>query len=379
MSTDLEREVEELALIDHHVHGPLAGQTDDATFQNLLTESDRPLAHGTSVFHSHLGMAIINECPEVLGLDGVRTPADYLRARRDLPVAELTRTLLDASGVDEWLVDTGLGESLLMDLPTMSTVTRGSVREIARLETIAEKLVTTTTATGLHDAVIGHLDDLAPMVAGWKSVIAYRHGFDFDPTRPSRSDVITAAGRWMRAIESGASPRVSDPVLLRMLLFAACDTGLPVQLHAGYGDPDLDLHRSNPALLVDWLREVESSGSDIMLLHCYPYHREAGYLAHVFPHVYFDVGLAINYTGAASTRVIAESMELAPFTKVLYSSDAYGPPELHYLGAQLWRRGTARTLQSWIDDGGWSENDALRVARLIGRENARRVYGEAHE
>ena len=71
----------------------------------------------------------------------------------------------------------------------------------------------------------------------------------------------------------------------------------------------------------------------MLLLHCYPYHRQAGYLAQVFPHVYFDVGLAVNHTGLSSPAVVAESLELAPFAKILFSSDAYGPAELHYLGA----------------------------------------------
>ena len=379
MSTDLESAVSELELIDHHVHAPLARAVDDATLQRLLTEADDLPAPGTSVFDSHLGVAIVRRCPAALGLAQVTGPDDYLAARRELPVDELTRRLLDASGVDEWLVDTGMGADLLMTPSAMESSTTGTVREIARLETIAEQVAGSATAAGFISAFTDELSRLAPTVAGWKSVIAYRHGFGFRPERPSRSEVIVAAGRWMAAVEAGASPRLTDPVLLRMVLYAACDTGLPLQLHAGYGDRDLDLHRCNPALLSDWLRDVEPTGTDIMLLHCYPYHREAGYLAHVFPHVYLDVGLAINYTGAASHRVIAESMELAPFTKVLYSSDAYGPPELHYLGAMLWRSGTTRVLQSWIDHGGWTLDDALRTARLIGRDNARRVYGGIDE
>jgi predicted TIM-barrel fold metal-dependent hydrolase len=123
-----------------------------------------------------------------------------------------------------------------------------------------------------------------------------------------------------------------------------------------------------------WLRLIENTGVDILLLHCYPYHRQAGYLAQVFGHVYFDVGLAINYTGARSQAVIAESLELAPFGKILFSSDAWGPAELHYLGAELWRKGTANLLARWVDDGEWSLEDAIRVARMIGRDNAIRVY-----
>ncbi|MBM9463379.1 amidohydrolase family protein [Aeromicrobium sp. YIM 150415] len=379
MSTDLESALRELELVDHHAHAPLAHAVDDATLQSLITESDHSPAAGTSVFDSHLGVAILRRCPTVLGLDAVAGPDAYLAARRELSVPELTRRLLDASGVGEWLVDTGMGGDLLMSTRTMESVTTGRVREIARLETIAENLVTSTTAAGFMAAFADELSRLSPAVAGWKSVVAYRHGFDFAPTRPSQSEVIVAAGRWMAAVEAGAPARLTDPVLLRMALYAACDTGLPLQLHAGYGDRDLDLHRCNPALLTDWLRQVEPTGTDIMLLHCYPYHREAGYLAQVFPHVYLDVGLAINYTGAASHRIIAESMELAPFTKVLYSSDAYGPPELHYLGALLWRAGTSRVLQSWVDHGGWTLDDALNTARLIGRDNARRVYGGSNE
>ncbi|WP_237767483.1 hypothetical protein [Serinicoccus sp. CUA-874] len=79
------------------------------------------------------------------------------------------------------------------------------------------------------------------------------------------------------------------------------------------------------------MRLARGSGARFMLLHCYPYHREAGYLAHVFEHVYCDVGLAVTYTGAQSAQVIAESLELTPFAKALFSSDAFGAAELFHL------------------------------------------------
>ncbi len=171
-----------------------------------------------------------------------------------------------------------------------------------------------------------------------------------------------------------AGPRVADPTLLRFLLWRGIERGLPLQLHCGYGDPDLDLHRCDPLLLTRFLRLVEPHGVAMLLLHCYPYHRQAGYLAQVFPHVYFDVGLAMNHTGVQSRQVVAESLELAPFPKILFSSDAYGPAELHHLGAHLWRRGTASVLGAWVESGDWTQADAERVATLIGRANAIRVY-----
>ena len=64
-----------------------------------------------------------------------------------------------------------------------------------------------------------------------------------------------------------------------------------------------------------------------MLLHCYPYEREAGYLAQAFNNVYLDGGLSINHLGARSPAFIARLLELAPFRKIVYSSDGFGPAE----------------------------------------------------
>jgi predicted TIM-barrel fold metal-dependent hydrolase len=112
-----------------------------------------------------------------------------------------------------------------------------------------------------------------------------------------------------------------------------------------------------------------------MLLHCYPYEREAGYLAQAFNNVYLDGGLSINYLGARSASFIGRLLELAPFRKILYSSDGFGPAELHYLGARLWRTGIRDALHGFVDAREWSEADAIRVVNLIAHGNAHRVYG----
>ena len=40
----------------------------------------------------------------------------------------------------------------------------------------------------------------------------------------------------------------------------------------------------------------------------------------------------MHNTGALSDAVVRESLELVPFGKMLYSSDAFGLAELYYLG-----------------------------------------------
>lgn len=365
---------QDVRLVDHHVHGPLSGDVTRTELEMLLTESDRPIPAGTTVFDSQVGFALRQHCAPLLGLEPGASPEAYLERRREHSAHQLAQLFLEGAGVSDWVVDTGFGTDVIWTREQMQERLSGRTHEIVRLEPLLEQVAADCSPEQLQERFEAAVAAAAPRAAGWKSIIAYRFGFDIEPRRPDPDEIRAAAQRWLAQEPGPEGLRVTDPVLLRWLLYAACDTGLPLQLHCGYGDPDLDLHRCDPLLLTSWLRDVESSGSRIMLLHCYPFHRHAGYLAQVFPHVYCDVGLSINYTGAASRQIVAESMELTPFSKLLYSSDAWGPPELHYLGALLWRRATAAVMAQWVDQGDWPAHEAERVLRMIGRDNALRAY-----
>ena len=167
-------------------------------------------------------------------------------------------------------------------------------------------------------------------------------------------------------------------MLHRFFVWCGADLGLPVQFHVGYGDRDLDLHRCNPLLLTGLLRALEPTGVPVMLLHNYPYHREAGYLAQVFPNVYADLGLATHNVGSRAPDVLAEALELVPLRKFLFSTDAYGLPELYYLGTLLFRVGLSRFLRARVDDDDISYDDAERITALIGTQNADRAYRLPH-
>ena len=368
--------VADLALVDHHAHPALGTDLSRAEFEDLITESDRSAPAGTTQFDSQLGVAVRRWCAPVLGLPASASAEDYLARRTELGPAEATQLLLRASGIACFLVDTGYLLDGMLGLQPMAEAAAAGVAEIIRLERVAEQAIVAgkATADGFAGRFRAVLWDRAADAAGVKSIIGYRFGLDFDPDPPTAAEVTAAAGRWLAEIERGANIRITDPVLLRHVLWAGVERGLPVQIHTGFGDPDADLRRCNPLLLRAFLERSEPSAVPIMLLHCYPYHREAGALAQAYPHVYLDVGLALNHVGARASAVVAESMELAPFGKVLFSSDAFGPAELHYLGALQWRRATAATLGAWVSAGDWSAADAVRVAEMIGTGNARRVY-----
>jgi predicted TIM-barrel fold metal-dependent hydrolase len=320
----------------------------------------------------------------VLDLEPHADADAYLERRAELGHAEVTGRFLRAAGLSALCVDTGFEPEPLLSPRQLGEAAGASSYEIVRLEQAAEQAALTTTAAGFADAVRESLSQRARSAVGFKSIAAYRHGLALAGQRPSDAEVRIATGRWLsREEEAGKasqngdarSPlRLDDETLHRFLIWCAVDLGLPIQFHVGYGDADVNLERCDPLLLTDLLRAIEPTGVPVLLLHNYPFHRQAGYLAQVFANVFLDVGLATHNLGRASRTLIAEALELAPFGKFLYSSDAFGLPELYHLGALLFRRGLAAFLDSGIEEDAWTAADAARVARLIGSQNARRVY-----
>jgi uncharacterized protein len=375
VSTDAVRAaVETLRLVDHHVHGTMTSDVDSAGFEAGFSESPWPPPAGTTHLDSQVGFAVRRWCAPVLDLPPHADAEAYLARRRELGAQEASRRLLAASGVGWFLVETGYQAEHTLRPAEMAAASGAIASEIVRLESVAEQVAASDViAADFADRFASALDERARHAVGLKSIIAYRYGLDFDPEAPDIAEVRRAAGQWLRRRDAGQL-RLTNPVLLRHLLWVGVERHLPLQFHVGYGDPDLTLHRCNPSLMTDFLRRVQDRQVPVMLLHCYPYHRTASYLAHVFPHVYLDVGLAVNYTGARCRAVVAESLEVAPFGKVLFSSDAWGPAELHHLGAVLWRRAMISILGEWVQAGEWSSTDAIRVAHLVGTDNAKRVY-----
>jgi predicted TIM-barrel fold metal-dependent hydrolase len=353
-------------LIDQHMHGCWLAAGDRQRFENGLNEANtEPLADFDSGFDTQLGFAVRAHCAPLLGLPKHADPQKYWQRRSRLTETELARIFLRAAGVSDWLVDTGYAEGVA-GVAQVAELSANRAHEVVRLEQVAEQAAH---AAGDYASAFDEiLHRRAATAVGTKSILAYRGGFDGDLTEPSAAEVATAAARW----RDNGGTRLADRVLLRFGLHQALRVGKPLQIHVGFGDRDCDLHKANPLHLLDFLRR--SGDTPVVLLHCYPYEREAGYLAQAFNNVYLDGGLSVNHLGARAPAFIARLLELAPFRKIVYSSDGFGPAELHYLGTTLWRNGIYRVLSGFVDDGDWSAADAMRVVDLIARDNAARVY-----
>ena len=212
-----------------------------------------------------------------------------------------------------------------------------SSKPIMRIERVVEELG--------QEAVAGEVGSARERgFAGLKTIVAYRGGLDLDVLSPGGRAVL------IEALE--ANEATGDP--------------LPVQVHCGFGDSDLHLPRADPGWLKPLFEQFEAT--PFVLLHCYPFVREAGWLTHVYGNVWFDLSLTIPHVSRPA-EAVREALELAPVSKLLYASDAARTPELYLLAAAWWRKALAEVLSEALQPP-----QAVEAARLILRQNAFALY-----
>ena len=310
----------EVALVDHHAHGILRAppRTLDE-FRGLFSESDDPRQwpHVATAVTYRRAIAIL---AEHFGVEPREQAVFEYRLRTD-PL-EYAASLLRATGTETLLIDDGFPPpELSVNWRELDEVAGCAARPVLRLETSAPGAVATARAGGF---------------VALKTIAAYRGGLE----------------------------RLSDAVIAALEANAATGEPLPVQVHTGFGDADLSLPLSRPGLLKPLIERFDDT--PFVLLHCYPFVREAGWLARVYANVWFDLSLTIPHVARPVTALL-EALELAPLSKLLYASDAARTPELYLLGATWWRDALATALPEL------GEGEA--AARMILRENARSLYG----
>ena len=316
-----------IPLVDHHAHGILrAPPLTLDEFRGLFSESPDPrqwphVAHGVTYRRAVRALAA------ELGCEPHEQAVHELRLASD--PAGYAASLLTATNTELFLVDDGYppADAGGTSWDELGELAGRRALPVLRLET-----------RGDHAA-----DEVATArergFAGLKTIAAYRGGLD----------------------------RVSEHVVAALEANEATGEPLPVQVHCGFGDSDLHLWRADPGYLKPLIERFRET--PFVLLHCYPFVREAGWLAHVYGNVFFDLSLTIPHVSRPATA-LAEALELAPLSKLLYASDAARTPELYFLAATWWRDALAAVLPELLPAG-----ECGPAARMILRENALALYG----
>lgn len=337
-----------LPLLDSHCH-PI-WREDPPDLSSAFSEAHDSGGHAR---HGLFYRRSLKDLADLLGCG----PEEVLGRRASMSREELFA--LCVRDIEELWLDGGLTPDRCHPLDWHARHVK--VRRLLRLEQVAETLYRGDSFASFQDRFVAELE--AADCVGFKSVVAYRTGLDVDPF----ADGATAYAGWR-------GERLARKPLNDHLVRLALERGKAVQFHTGFGDPDLDLRTSNPLCLRPLIERFP--GTRFVLLHAgWPYCREAGFLASVYPNVYLDFGLAVPFLSVAGMRrAVSELLELGPLSKLTWSTDASRIPDLYHLGALWGRRILGDVLDECVHNGDLSADEALDAARGILADNARQLY-----
>ena len=139
-------------------------------------------------------------------------------------------------------------------------------------------------------------------------------------------------------------------------------------------------HRSlarQPAAPARRARAANYRGMPVMLLlECYPYTRQGGYLPTIYENVYLDLSYGIPPLGYSGMLFFThEALGVAPISKLLYRTNGIGVPELHWMSAIDGRHVLGHALEERVAPGELSISEAEIIGEDVLRGNAVRRYG----
>ena len=367
-------------VVDNHCHGVTTDQVfgDVEAWRQAFTESTDPGMPREHVATTAFYRRLIRTLAPFLGCEATEEAVFAARIARE--GKGLTAELLRAANIETLLLDTGFPPpEEVFPVPELGELGGCRTKPMLRLEVLMEGLLTEhDTLEETEQALAAALDDLRDRgYVALKSIAAYRTGLDIREW--PREEAERSYREYKKAAEAGSARLVHKPLLDTLLHAAfarAARQEVPVQFHVGYGDADTDLLLGNPLHLRRVLQRPDYSGMPIVLLHeCYPYTRQGGYLAAVYENVYLDLSYGIPLLGYGEMLSFTrQALGVAPSSKLVYSSDGIGVPELHWISAIDGRRAIGQALGEMVHHEETGLTEAEAAGESILRGNAIRLY-----
>jgi len=210
---------------------------------------------------------------------------------------------------------------------------------------------------------------------------AYLRSLAFDPVERATADRIYAqfAGK---SAPSETDYKPLEDFLFRYIAAECGRLGMAVHLHttAGAGGY-FDVTGTNPLLLESVLNDPRLRKTKFVMLHGgWPYIREIASLL-TKPNAWLDFSQqSLELTPPTLAKSLREWLEFVP-EKVMFATDAYpysnemGWEESGWVAARAGRQALAIALTGMMRDGEISRARASELARMVLRENAKRLYG----
>ncbi|KAH8671467.1 glutamine synthetase [Xylariales sp. PMI_506] len=394
----LEFAIDNTPIIDNHCHPLLKAEyTSKHALAHICTE-----AHGEAMKDSWSSLAHIratNQLSRVLGCAATWETVESSAAKRraDAPDDWVSKCL---NGIETLLVDDGLDDSgQVHEYSWHDNFVKSKCKRIVRIEAVAYSIYRGLLAAAGPGAATADLFDKLvkdftaeierslsdPEVAGFKSVICYRGGLDI-PLREDTSyseckaafkTITEACGKDENPFRRPGQLPVNH-LLVHITVSLIRDSQAmhkkPIQFHTGLGDNDITLTKSSPSHMQPFICQYPTV--PIVILHSsYPWTKEAGYLAAMYPNVYADIGEVfpcVNRDGQET--ILREILEICPWSKILWSTDGHSFPEMYLLAVTQIRAGLKAVLTSSVVKGDLSEVQAIQLVRDILFANSNKLY-----
>ena len=383
-------DLSEHSVVDSHCH-PFLPERETDSFEQYLTIAFHPIPK-EDMENTFLYRQTVRELSRVLGVKGTHRQVVEERQRqyRQDPV-EYTKLLFEDARIDTLLVDTGYPSEEFsgysIDLKDFSKIVHCEIKEIFRIDNVAYNLLKERTPYDVsveqfHEQLRNAVKNGA---VGLKSVIAYRTGLEI---KRSTEDVVREAyGKILDDISSGSAPmnvlsvrnREVKTVFDQFVLLSVEESvrlDVPFQMHVGMGDaPFIDLRLANPILLHDFINDLSGKDAKIVLTHGgYPWIEEAGFLVNTYPNVFLDLSETIPFISIGIKNKLLNLFEMAPTNKLMYGSDGYNLPELHWISSILTKRALENALNPLVESKEIDEEWAQEIAVGFLSENTMRIY-----
>lgn len=321
--------------------------------------------------HTMIYRKFLKELRAFLQMEGADDDA-VLSRRSDRMAADYpqwVRHLMQDGGIDTLVVDLGY-QPAHQSLDDFKRIVPAKVFTMFRIESVLDGLwqgfqAGEVSLGQVEERFNAALDEnLAdPDLKAFKSIIGYRTGIEVQPVQRGQ------------LLDSRPGEKTFRDYFFLQTLSRASETGLPVQIHASFGESNIDQRRNHPGML-KWVFDQPAYRTlPLILVHGgYPHCFEAGYLASVYPNVYVDMSEMIPFVPFGSHRGLKDIFDMCPFNKILYGSDGFVIPEIHWLGARMARQTLTSLLSEFVAAGIFDRSLALAVANMVLWENATRLY-----
>jgi predicted TIM-barrel fold metal-dependent hydrolase len=206
-----------------------------------------------------------------------------------------------------------------------------------------------------------------------KYEMAYLRTLDIG--NPSRADA-------EKAYNGGGDYKALQDYIFRFIAQECARLGMAVHIHAAHGGGGyFNVQWGNPLLLEPLFNDPELRKVNFVILHGgWPFTREVTPLL-TKPNVYADFSEQTAFNAPHDTAEVLRGWLAYVPEKVLYATDAYpfspelGWEEAAWIANATGREALGRALTGMLRDNEITRERAVELARMVLRDNARKLYG----